>query len=84
MSDDKVIKSKSYIQSDLDRPELYSFAQGTIGLYTHRAPQKETPNEDALALIPVDNKTGVLVVADGVGGMPKIRVGARPVKRREG
>lgn len=70
MSDTKVIKSKSYIQSDLDQAELYSFAQGTIGIFTHRAPHKETPNEDALALIPVDNKTGVLVVADGVGGMP--------------
>lgn len=66
----KVIKAKSYVQTDLDKTELYSFAQGTVCLYTHRAPHKESPNEDTLSLIPVDNKNGVLVVADGVGGMP--------------
>jgi serine/threonine protein phosphatase PrpC len=34
------------------------------------SPDKETPNEDGLALIEVDHERAVLVVADGLGGQP--------------
>jgi len=70
VTDKKLIKAKSFIQTDMDKAELYSFALGTTSLFTTRSPDKQTPNEDTIALIPVSNRNGVLVVADGVGGMP--------------
>jgi len=54
----------------MSKTELYTFALGTVALYTNRSPGKDTLNEDAIALIPINNRNGVLVVADGVGGMP--------------
>ena len=37
--------------------------------FSTRSPIKMTPNEDSLAIIPVNEETTVLVVADGLGGM---------------
>jgi protein phosphatase len=37
--------------------------------FSDRSPSKITANEDSLAIIPVDDETTVLVVADGLGGM---------------
>ena len=39
-------------------------------LYTHRAPGKETANEDCVGLIPYQPASGILLVADGLGGLP--------------
>ena len=36
--------------------------------FTRRDPYKQTPNEDAIALLPVGDSAGVLVIADGCGG----------------
>ncbi|WP_166668827.1 PP2C family protein-serine/threonine phosphatase [Thiohalophilus thiocyanatoxydans] len=38
--------------------------------YTHRSPDKETVNEDSLALVDIAPDTSVLMVADGLGGQP--------------
>lgn len=38
-------------------------------IFSARSPSKDTPNEDSLAIISVDNETTVLIVADGLGGM---------------
>ncbi|MFP3873437.1 MAG: PP2C family protein-serine/threonine phosphatase [Thiohalophilus sp.] len=38
--------------------------------YTHRSPDKETVNEDSLALVEIAPDTPVLMVADGLGGQP--------------
>jgi hypothetical protein len=46
------------------------FAGGTLCLYTTRDPFKETSNEDASGILVCDKNTGVLVVADGLGGTP--------------
>jgi serine/threonine protein phosphatase PrpC len=43
---------------------------GEVAYFSRRSPGKESPNEDALGVIPVDEETTVLVVADGLGGMP--------------
>jgi len=43
---------------------------GSAMVYSARCPGAEGINEDAAALIPVDDERGVLVVADGVGGRP--------------
>jgi len=39
-------------------------------VYTRRAPGKQSPNEDCVALIPYGEQSGVLLVADGLGGLP--------------
>lgn len=50
--------------------ETFHFAKGTACASTSCAPGKETDNEDALGLVPCGNSAGVLVVADGLGGLP--------------
>jgi serine/threonine protein phosphatase PrpC len=39
-------------------------------VFTERRPGRETDNEDAVALIPGDASSGVIAVADGLGGLP--------------
>ncbi len=43
---------------------------GSVVAYTNRSPDKETENEDTVAAIPYGPDAVVLVVADGVGGLP--------------
>ncbi|MEE9266780.1 MAG: protein phosphatase 2C domain-containing protein [Gammaproteobacteria bacterium] len=45
-------------------------AGGVVAVYSMRCPEKETPNEDAVAIIPTGVGSGVLAVADGLGGAP--------------
>ena len=47
---------------------LFPFAGGQVALFANRSPAKSTPNEDSAAVIPVGEDSGLLVVADGVGG----------------
>jgi len=47
-----------------------TLTHGEVACFSVRSPAKDTPNEDALAVIPVNEDTTVLVVADGLGGMP--------------
>jgi len=65
----------------IDKPELLFARQrtgpvsrtlgpGSAAVFSAVSPNKATPNEDAAALIPVDDKRCVLAVADGVGGQP--------------
>lgn len=49
---------------DLDLP------QGLVCVRSLRSPDKQTPNEDAAAVIPLGDRMLVLAVADGVGGAP--------------
>jgi serine/threonine protein phosphatase PrpC len=46
----------------------WGFLGGRAAVYSTRCPGKETANEDAAAIIPFDGDSGVLVVADGMGG----------------
>jgi serine/threonine protein phosphatase PrpC len=43
---------------------------GHVLAYTCRAPDKETENEDTVAVIPYGPAAAVLIVADGAGGLP--------------
>ncbi len=43
---------------------------GEVAYFSDRSPAKDSPNEDALGVIPVNEETTILVVADGLGGMP--------------
>jgi serine/threonine protein phosphatase PrpC len=59
-----------YVGEDLTDVEAWNIAGGTACIYTHRAPDKQTDNEDSVGIIPCGNGSGVLVVADGLGGLP--------------
>lgn len=48
----------------------HSLPQGQVCVRSLRAPDKDTPNEDAAAVIQVGDGSLVLAVADGVGGTP--------------
>jgi PPM family protein phosphatase len=58
-----------FCQRDMEKVELFRFAGGAAAVFTTRSPGKETPNEDAAAVIFSDEQSGVLVVADGLGGL---------------
>ena len=47
-----------------------SVGGGSIVAYTARAPDKDTENEDTVAVIPWGPEAAVLVIADGAGGLP--------------
>jgi len=57
------------LQQDMSEPKVRAFGNGRVAVFSGRAPDKTGVNEDAAALIPYDRDSGVLVVADGAGGM---------------
>lgn len=63
-------ETKLYLGVNVAEIETFRFANGIACAFTGRAPGKETDNEDALGLIPCGDNAGVLVVADGLGGLP--------------
>lgn len=71
-----------HTQKDMADVETYSFAGGKAAAFTRRSPFKETVNEDALALIPAGTDAGVLVVADGLGGLPAGEAASRLAVQR--
>ena len=66
-----------YTERDLTNADVHPFAAGTAAVCTCRCPGKETPNEDAAALIPYANDAMVLAVADGLGGVRAGEVASR-------
>ncbi len=66
-----------------DEPEKVetSVGGGSMIAYTCRAPDRDTPNEDAVAAIPYGPDAVVLVIADGAGGLPAGRRAARTAVR---
>ncbi len=61
----------SLIITENDSSDCYyqNIASGSVALFSIRDPFKDSVNEDSLAIIPVDSKSCVLIVADGAGGM---------------
>lgn len=51
-------------------PQLYQVGKTLISIFTRRAPNKDTDNEDCIALIPLAGDSVIIAVADGVGGLP--------------
>ena len=49
---------------------LQNTGAGTVAYYSEKRPGKTTANEDSLGIIPLNNDDCVLLVADGMGGMP--------------
>ena len=51
-----------FLDVDMPGPELHAFPGGHVGVFTSRCPDVESSNEDAAALIPVTENSGVLVL----------------------
>ena len=60
-------------------PAQHNLTIGSVTFYSSPAPGKKTANEDALAIIPVNSDSVVLVVADGLGGLPAGEAASRIV-----
>ncbi|SVC93326.1 uncharacterized protein METZ01_LOCUS346180, partial [marine metagenome] len=56
---------------DLDEPIAFSIRDGEIALFTHASPTLSHDNEDAVGVFDWKGETVVLVVADGLGGLPR-------------
>lgn len=54
-----------------DEAEVHGCGRGEFAVYSARAHYKETYNEDAAAMFCYSDGAGLLVVADGMGGMPR-------------
>lgn len=59
---------RTLLEQEMTAVESLDFASGQAVVYSARSPAKETPNEDAAALLPFGAASGVLIVADGAGG----------------
>jgi serine/threonine protein phosphatase PrpC len=56
---------------DLAGTELHPLGDGLAAVATRKSPDKSSDNEDSCAIIPFDESSGVIVVADGCGGLPQ-------------
>jgi serine/threonine protein phosphatase PrpC len=59
-----------YVGADDVAEADHDLPQGKVSIRSYRAPDKESPNEDAAAIIPFGEHALILAVADGVGGTP--------------
>ena len=57
------------IANDSETVSLFELSGIEVAAWSHRAPQKETSNEDAAAILSVSDEAAVLAVADGCGGL---------------
>jgi serine/threonine protein phosphatase PrpC len=69
MVDRPSITPAFYVERDMDRVENRVVARIQLSIYTARCPGKETPNEDAAVIVPSDDHSAVVAVADGLGGV---------------
>jgi len=59
-----------YKKISLDLPIEYDTGSGLVVIYTHTSPAKKTINEDSTGYLRLDNKHIILIIADGLGGLP--------------
>ena len=57
-----------YLETNFSEPLGLTVAGRDVVVFSHGSPDRTTPSEDAAACFEVDESTGVLAVADGVGG----------------
>lgn len=70
-------EARTFIEADMQTPESFAVAGGVATVWSAKCPTKETQNEDAAAIVALDDATAVLIVADGCGGMAAGEVAAR-------
>lgn len=64
------ISAYTYMDCDMQGSDCRSTDSGTFAVFSSRSPEKPAVNEDAAAVIRLDKSTAVMMVADGVGGLP--------------
>ena len=64
-------------EEDVAEQKDFLLAGGRAILYACRSPDKEVANEDTVAALSLSDNSGILVVADGAGGMPAGRRASR-------
>jgi serine/threonine protein phosphatase PrpC len=62
-------EARTYLDVDMLEPDVFELAGGAVAVLSMRRPGKTSANEDAAAVVAADDGSGVLVVADGCGGM---------------
>lgn len=67
----------AFFECDMTIGESHQFAGGEAVVFSAPSPVKTTPNEDAVALLPTSDASGILAVADGVR---RNRCGAETVR----
>jgi len=67
MSEDLSSATK-FLEQDMKTPVVCKLGAGCAAVYSARCPGKETPNEDAAAIVQLADGSVVLIVADGMGG----------------
>lgn len=72
------MQATCFHESDMTAPtEVGRLGRRSIAAFSTRSPGKETSNEDSAALLPWDDYSAVLVVADGLGGQSLGEVASR-------
>jgi serine/threonine protein phosphatase PrpC len=59
-----------YVGQPMDEVALHRIGRGMAAVFSASCPGREGVNEDAAALIPLDEGSAVLAVADGLGSTP--------------
>lgn len=68
MAEGREPKPQLFRGVSLAEPESHGVAGGTAAALLVKCPGKEGENEDCAAIVPIDDTTAVLAVADGMGG----------------
>jgi serine/threonine protein phosphatase PrpC len=61
-------KTVLFLEQNFSEPKFFQLGAYQAGFFTRRSPDKDTPNQDAAALIPCNDRSCVVAVADGAGG----------------
>jgi serine/threonine protein phosphatase PrpC len=61
-------KTVLFLEQNFSEPQYFQLGGYQVGFFTRRSPDKDTSNEDAAVLVPCDDKSCVVAVADGAGG----------------
>jgi len=64
------ITADIYKDRNMDSSDLHDVCSGKAAVFSRRSPDKTTLNEDTAAIIRLDEDSTILMVADGVGGLP--------------
>jgi serine/threonine protein phosphatase PrpC len=57
-----------FLDQRMARPIAQPMLRGQAAVFSARCPGKDTPNEDALALVPLPPVSAAMILADGMGG----------------
>lgn len=64
------VSANVYKDCNMTSSDIHDVDFGAATVFTARSPDKETGNEDTAAIIRLGDECVILIVADGVGGLP--------------